>query len=231
MRAAHASVDEAIKVGHANSMCVALADGAGLIAILVDDATEAERFVRMLTEHAEQHALGVWRTYGMALRGRLLMRRGEAADGAVLLRSALAELRGTPFDIRYQLYLVWLAETLGAAGQAAEAHAAIDEALDRAERTEERWYFPELLRLRGELLIQEGASGASECFTRSLDWAQRQGALAWQLRTAMSLARMQSARTAAESRTLVGSVLGRFTEGYATADLVAAHRLMAELEA
>ncbi len=231
VRAAHASVDEAIKVGHANSMCVALADGAGLIAILVDDATETERFVRMLTEHAEQHALGVWRTYGMALRGRLLMRRGEAADGAVLLRSALAELRGTPFDIRYQLYLVWLAETLGAAGQAAEAHAAIDEALDRAERTEERWYFPELLRLRGELLIQEGASGASECFTRSLDWAQRQGALAWQLRTAMSLARMQSARTAAESRTLVGSVLGRFTEGYATADLVAAHRLMVELEA
>ncbi|HEY2617975.1 MAG TPA: winged helix-turn-helix domain-containing protein, partial [Acetobacteraceae bacterium] len=134
VQAAHASVDEAIKVGHANSMCVALADGASVIAILVDDVAETERFARMLTDHAEQHALGVWRTYGMALRGRILMRRGEAADGAVLLRSALADLRGTPFDIRYQLYLVWLAETLGAAGQAAEAHAAIDEALDRAER-------------------------------------------------------------------------------------------------
>jgi predicted ATPase len=226
VRAAQASVDEATEVGHANSMCVALADGASLIAILVGDVAETERFAGMLSEHAEHHALGVWRTYATALRGWILMRRDAAADGAALLRSALADLRGTPFDIRFQLYLVWLAETLGAAGQTGEALAAINEALERAERMEERWYFPELLRIRGELLVQDGAvEEASACFAQSLNEAREQGALSWELRTAMSLARLQL-----DQAGLLRSVLDRFSEGFGTADLIAANRLLAELE-
>jgi predicted ATPase len=119
--------------------------------MLSGELDDAEHFAGMLTEHAEEHDLGVWRIYGRAVRGRLLAWRGRGADGAALLRSALAELRKTPLDMRFQLYLVWLAEVVGSAGQVVEALAAIDEALERAERTDERWYIPELLRLRGEL--------------------------------------------------------------------------------
>src|SRR5262249_21755598 len=67
-----AAVEDAIKVGHANSTCIALADGACLLAILADNGDEAGRFAAMLTEYAETHALGVWRTYALAVRGRLL---------------------------------------------------------------------------------------------------------------------------------------------------------------
>jgi predicted ATPase/DNA-binding winged helix-turn-helix (wHTH) protein len=223
VRAAQAGLDEAASVDHANSMCVALADGTSLIAILTDDFEEARRFAGMLTAYAERHALGVWRTYGMALRGRVLMRRDAVGEGAALLRSALADLRGTPFDIRFQLYLVWLTETLLAAGETGEALTAINEALERAERTEERWYFPELLRLRGELAVRDGdAEAADACFARALQEARQQGALSWELRTAMSLARSQSGHAA-----LLRSVVERFTEGYGTADLVAARQLLA----
>jgi predicted ATPase len=145
----------------------------------------------MLARHADRHALDVWRTYARALRGRLLLNRDPTA-GSGLLRSALADLRGTPFDIRFQLYLVWLAETLDTAGQKEEALAAINEAQERSERAGERWYLPELLRLRGELVLQQGsAEAAADCFARSLREARDQGATSWELRTAMSLAKSQ----------------------------------------
>jgi predicted ATPase/DNA-binding winged helix-turn-helix (wHTH) protein len=234
MQAGQASVDEATAVAHANSICLALADGACIVAILAGDFDHARRFAAMLTEHADRHELGVWRTYGRALRGRLHGRDGHASDSATLLRSALTDLRKTPFDIRFQLYLVWLAEVLGAAGQAVEALAAIDEALERAERTEERWYLPELLRIRGELLLQSDASGfvtqARELFDQSLRVAESQKVLSWELRTTMSLVRLRRGEAStAELQTMLESVLARFSEGFRTADVVAAKRLLAEL--
>jgi predicted ATPase len=103
-----------------------------------------------------------------------MMHRGVAGSGVALLRTALDGLREMPQDIRYQLYLVWYAETLAASGNPAEALTAIDEALRRAERTEERWYLPELLRLRGEFLRATGQPDAAEAegqFRQAVDWA------------------------------------------------------------
>jgi predicted ATPase/DNA-binding winged helix-turn-helix (wHTH) protein len=235
MKAAQASVEEAAKVGHANSMCLALADGASIVAILTGDQAAAERYATMLADYAGRHGLGVWRTYAIALHGRLLMPDGAPANGAERLRSALADLRDTPFDIRFQLYLVWLTEVLPAAEDTGEALTAIDEAIRRAERTEERWYMPELLRLRGDLLLRRGTSGAmaeaNASFTQSLDWARSQGALSWELRTTMSVvrARRPDADRAALHASL-SAVLARFQEGFQTGDLVAAARLLKELD-
>jgi len=117
-----------------------------------------------------------------------------------------------------------------------EALGAIDEALTRAERMDERWYFPELLRIRGELLLRSDAVGSaaasSECFAQSLDVARNQGALSWELRTTISFIRSRQDKTAgAELRVMLKSVLARFSEGFGTADLIAARRLLTELEA
>ncbi len=231
---AQASVDEAAKVGHANSVCLALADAASLIAILVDNPADAQHFGAMLIEHADKHSLGVWRTYSLAVRGRRIIESGAASDGVAFLRSALADVGDTPLDIRIQLYLVWLAEALGKAGQAIEGLAVIDQALERAERTEERWYLPELWRFRGELLLQAGGSDAaavaSECFTQSLQWAQKQQALSWELRAATSLARLWRCQARREeARQLLASVYDRFTEGFATTDLRTAKALLDDL--
>jgi predicted ATPase len=225
MQAAQAGVDEAVVVGHANALCIALADGASVVAVLIGDYEKAETFEAALTRHADRHALDVWRTYARALRGRLLLNRDPAA-GAGLLRSALADLRTTPFDIRFHLYLVWLVETLSADGQTEEALAALNHAQERSERTEEHWYLPELLRLRGELFLQQGEhQTAADWFVKSVREAQNQGATSWELRAAMSLVRSQPGQSA-----VLKSVLDKFGEGFATADLVSARRLLAKLE-
>ena len=78
--------------------------------------------------------------------------------------------------------------------------------------------------------MQNGPSAveaAEESFQQSLDWARRQGVLSWELRAAMSLARLhvKQMRTT-EARDLVASTLARFKEGFETADLVTARNFV-----
>jgi predicted ATPase len=101
---------------------------------------------------------------------------------------------------------------------------AIDEALERSERNEERWCLAELLRIKGELLliqgVQHAAGMAEDLFLKALEWARRQGALSWELRAATTLARVwrDEGRTD-DARELIAPVYSRFTEGFQTTDL------------
>ena len=93
---------------------------------------------------------------------------------------------------------------------------------------------PEALRIKGEALLLSGTTNQAEAekhFRRSLDLARRQGALSWELRTATSLALLlRASGRQREARELLGSVYGRFTEGFETADLKAASRVLIELD-
>jgi predicted ATPase len=91
----------------------------------------------------------------------------------------------------------------------------IEEANARSERTEECWPIAELLRVKGELLLLQGAPGAAavaeDHFRQALDWARRQGALSWELPAAASLARLlrdqgrSADAVASSSRSTTGS--------------------------
>jgi predicted ATPase len=91
---------------------------------------------------------------------------------------------------------------------------------------------PELLRIKGEVLLQRkpNAIDAEDHFLRSLAWARRQGALSWELRSATSLARLwrDQARTK-EAHELLAPVYHRFTEGFDTVDVKAAKALVESL--
>ena len=91
-----------------------------------------------------------------------------------------------------------------------------------------------ILRIKGELLLLQdepkAAVAAEEHFLQALDWGRRQEALSWELRGAMSLARLwhRQHRTT-QARKLLAAVYCRFTEGFGTADLIAAKALLASL--
>jgi predicted ATPase len=126
-------------------------------------------------------------------------------------------------------------EALGHAGQIADGLVAIEEAIARSEETDERRLIAELLRLKGELLLLEGAPGAKaaaeDLSQRALDWARRQGALSLELRAATSLARLwRDQGRPAEGIALLQPVYDRFTEGFDTADLKAARALLDPLK-
>ncbi|MBV8240953.1 MAG: hypothetical protein JOY75_09150 [Hyphomicrobiales bacterium] len=124
-----------------------------------------------------------------------------------------------------------MAEGLGKAGEIADSLAVIEDAIARAERTDELWQFAELLRVKGELLLLPGgfqdAVAAEDHFGQALDWARRQGALSWELRAAGSLARrLRDQERPTEALALLQPVYHRFTEGLDTADLKAARNLL-----
>ena len=169
---------------------MALAHAACPIALLTGDLAAAEHYVTMLLEHSTRHALTLWRAGGRSFQGVLVIQRGDVITGLRLLRAGFDEF-GEAGSTLLQFLAFLMAEALSRAGQNAEGLAAIDEAIARSERTEEHWAMAELLRVKGELLLLQGAPGAAAAaedhFRQALDWARRQGALSWELRAATSL--------------------------------------------
>jgi predicted ATPase len=224
-------IDDALSINHAVTLCNAFAQGACPIALLTGDLEAAERSVTMLLYRAERSGLCFWHADARCFEGVLLIRRGDVARGLDILRNALDEFSSVTSHTRYDAFLGELAEALGRLGDVPSGLAALDRALDRTERTEGRWYVAELQRIKGELLLLEGAPGPATAaeghFRQALDWARRQGALSWELRAATSLARLLSDRgRSADARGRLQPIYDRFTEGFDTADLKAAKALL-----
>lgn len=236
MRTVGRGIDDALAIQHALSLCNLLAQAACPLAIAVGDLAAADRYTAMLVHHATRHGADVWKMYGRCFRGMLLIKRNEPDAGLPMLTAAVDELRRARYVQYDTAFLAALAEGFAGAGQATRGLALADEALARLEASGERWIVAELLRLKGELTLlhdpPNAIAVAEDHFRQSLEWAGRQGALAWELRTAMSLARLRHrGRRTSEARKLLTAVYERFTEGLDTADLVAARALLKTLRA
>jgi predicted ATPase len=166
----------------------------------------------------------------LILRGWALADQGQIEEGLVDIHQGLAGWRGTGAELVQPYWLGLLAEAYRKGGQPTEGLTALAEALALAEKTAERYNEAELYRLKGEMLLARSADDQVEaegCFHQALAIARRQQARSWELRAAMSLARLwqqQGKRTAA--RQLLDEIYGWFTEGFDTADLQEARALL-----
>jgi len=136
------------------------------------------------------------------------------------------ELITTEFDIS-------MVEGLAATGRIADAITLINATIQRVNTNGDAAYMPELLRIKSALLLsmpQPDADAAETHLMQSLELSRRQGACAWELRTATDLAALMVRRGRSEhGRALLQPVFAQFTEGLDTADLKAAARLLATL--
>jgi len=227
-RTAEMSIAEAQATGHANSLCLALALAACPIALWVGNLAATERYTRMLLDQARQHGIPLWSAYGSTFEKTVALKGGDVDTGSRPLDTPLIRPSAA---FRYFTGLTELAEAMVHAGRIAEALALVDTGI---EQSEGGWLTPELLRLKGELFRLERtpavAERAEDLFRQALDLAHQQGTLWWELRAATSLARLltnQGRQTEAVS--CLQPVYDRFTEGFGTADLIAAKRLLDEL--
>ena len=125
-----------------------------------------------------------------------------------------------------------LAIALAGAGQVDEADAAIDRAMAWGGPVRSHFHLPEMMRIKGEILASRSQSCEAETwFSRSIDLAREQSALAWELRTATSLAHLWTRQGRCdEGQRVLRPVYDRFTEGFDTPDLRAAKGLLDELK-
>jgi predicted ATPase/DNA-binding winged helix-turn-helix (wHTH) protein len=225
---ARRAVREAERLDHPVTLSVAMI-WAITVFLWTGDLRSAEQHVAWFTARAGTHSLGPYLAVGQALVAALAVRRGDAEAGVEGLQAGLATLRGARYEVLTTVLEIALAEGLAATGRAAEGLALIEATIRRVEARGDLVYMPELLRVKG-LLLRATPQAAEACFRQSLDWARRQGALAWELRAATDLAALLAGEArSGEAAALLRPVLDRFTEGADTADVTAAGRLLSTL--
>jgi predicted ATPase len=231
LRVVEHNIEEGNVIGQALSFCSVLGQGACPIAFWAGDFDAAERYGAMLLDHTERHPIRLWNVWARCFLGLVIAKRGNIDAGLQALRGALEQAGEARFLPRFLPLLGELAACLGKAGEVRLGLETIDETLTRCEARDELWCVAELLRIKGELVILEGATNATAAaeghFLRALDWAAGQQALSWQLRTATSLARLWGGQNrVAEARELLAPIYDRFTEGFAIPDLRAARSIL-----
>jgi tetratricopeptide (TPR) repeat protein len=225
VRAAEISIGEAQATSHATSLCYALALAACPVALWAGNLTAAAHYAGMLLDESRKHSLPFWSAFGSRFQRVVVLKNGDLATGSRLLQTGRDEIADPDVSFRFSTGLSELAEALAHSGRIAEALRLVDQGI---ELSESDWLTPELLRLKGELLLAQGTSGAAEdLFGRALDGARRQETLSWELRAATSLARLlRNEGRSSDAAAVLQPVYCRFTEGFDTADLKSAKVLL-----
>jgi predicted ATPase/DNA-binding winged helix-turn-helix (wHTH) protein len=236
LKEARLSLEELQGTDHPLLLCRALYFGICRIATMTGDFATADWEIARLIEVATGLNARLWETAGHFLKGKLLVERGEYAEGLLVLRDAFKTCGRTGWRLSYGEFKGALALGLAGTGRLEDALIALDDAMavDREGADGHGWYGPELLRIKGEVLLQQASDqstlAAEDCFRQAAQMAREQGALFWELRVALSVARLRvSQGRQHEARGPLVSVYDRFTEGFATADLQAARTLLERL--
>ena len=234
-KAALADTEHALKdareVGQATTLMYALAWTSNT-QTLCGNYAAANAQLDELAALVDEKGAALWKPLRMMYQGGLLVLTGKAADAVRMITSGVAAWRSmgatTPV-----LDLSYLAKAYSELGQFDDAWRCIGEVLTTIETTKQRCFEAEANRMAGEVARKSpepDAAKAEAFFERALATARQQQAKSWELRTAMSMARLwRDQGKPRQARELLAAVYGWFTEGFNTRDLKEAKALLAEL--
>jgi predicted ATPase/class 3 adenylate cyclase len=204
------------------------------LSIILNLSEEAEAHLNTSISLSKKYSLAAYLNAADLMHGLVRALRGQVEAGISQAEAALVTLMSVPsrrFHLPIRIAIVGRAKMAG--GDTDGALALFDTALEAASSTGERWYEPEMLRLKAEMLLAQPdhhATAAEQCLTAAIGLAQEQEAKLWELRAATTLAKLwkQQGRRG-DARDLLAPVLGWFTEGLGTKDVEGAAALLAEL--
>jgi len=206
-RTARQALDIAIQINHGTSICYTLALSGCLIAHYNGDTETARELLHLLLEQAQKHSVPLFYTWARHYAQVIDGAEDDACPqpGTGLIKDIMVTLDGGFVD---------------------------DALLERAETGTAGWSTAEILRARAKTLLATNRTSAAETvLLKALGVAKAQGALAWELRSATSLARLwQRQGHDRQAHDLLAPIYARFTEGFATADLTRGRRLLDELQ-
>ena len=234
LAAAERALDDAREISQAPTLLNTLSFTSTTHSLCGNYSVATEQAQELFSVAEEKGAL-LWKAYGLIRKGQLLALTGKAADAVQTLTSAIAACQSTGATTRVPDAISHLARAYAKLGQFDNAWRSISEAMTMVETTKERWCEAEVNRVTGEIALKSpepNATKAETYFERALAVAREQQAKSWELRAAMSMARLwhdQGKRD--KARDLLAPVYGWFTEGFDTLDLKEAKALLDELHA
>jgi adenylate cyclase len=197
------------------------------------EVSAAQETAESLIALCAEHEFPDWLAMATSLRGWAMAEQGHNEEGIAQIHEGLTAYRALGGELYRPYFLCWLAEAYREPDRLNDGLSALTEALAAADEQENRNYEAEMHRIKGELLLKQNNSNASEaqrCFQRAIEIARTQSAKSWELRATTSLARLlakQGHRD--EARTMLTEIYNWFTEGFDTADLKDAKALLDEL--
>jgi predicted ATPase len=223
------ALEDAHEIEHAATSMFALSHGS-LAHVLRRDVATAAKLADDLVALAEEKGSRYWKSYGLMLQAWLMADGGSVAEAIPNVISATDAMRSTGATAYAPWYLAFLAQAHADRGELAEARRRIAEALAIAETTGETWCEADIHRIAGEIALappDRNPETAEAHFERALRVARQQKATSFELRAATAIARLRhDSGRGREGRDLLGDVLGRFTEGFGTRDLIEAKTLL-----
>jgi len=234
LKRARASLERASALSHPTSRAFAYV-GFEWVLVCHRAAREAEEVAQTAISVCTEQGFTDLLAWAKCFLAWALIEQGKLTDGIAKLSEGIAVSESVRNLISKSLFLGALADGYRKAGDAKRALELLDDALDWANRTGERFYECELHRLKGEVYLMgndPNATAANNCFRKAIELARVQSSKVWELRATMSLARLldrQGRRD--EARTMLADIYNWFTEGFDTADLKDAKALIDELSA
>ncbi len=199
---------------------------------LLGEPVAVRRWAEATLSLAHAHGFRYCQGVAAALAGWAMAVHGERQAGLDLLRQGIEMWRDEGMrSMQTYLTVLWV-DACCAAGRLDEALASVMQGQGFAIEFDEHFFEPELYRLQGDLLAQQGAlpPQVEACYRQALELARQQGAKMLELRSATSLARGWQARGSRQAaQDLLAPIYAWFTEGFATPDLQAAQRLLTAL--
>jgi predicted ATPase len=182
---------------------------------------------------AREHDLPLWRAYGAFFEGLATAELGALGEGLSDMRRGVESLRVQDLLNFDGLYKIALAEAETRAGDRVRAIAILDEALATADRLGYRAFEAELNRTRGEILLEcdpANPAPAEEAFQTAIAVAKRQGTRSFELRAALSLAKLyQSTARPADAHAVLAPALEGFAPTPEMPEIAEAEALEVEL--
>ncbi len=188
---AQACVEQAISIGHELSLANVLAEAACPLALLAGKIDLARDYIALLKDHTKSLSLDVWHCYASCFQAEVKLWEGNAPGCLEELRASMAILDRAGFVLFKTYFQSVEAKALAALRRFDEAVVKIEEALAHCETSGERWCKPELLRIKGHLVLEggdpDGSALADVWFEAGRTEARTQGAIAWERRFDPSL--------------------------------------------
>jgi class 3 adenylate cyclase/predicted ATPase len=234
LEASNKSLTHARQLGHLYSSAYALSF-CQFMHQLRGESAAVRKLTVELVELSREQGYPLFLASARHLQGTAMVDDGEVVEGLKILQNGTAEYVSLGISTYVPYGLGALANALGKAGMVDAAIGTITQAIAMADKSGEQWSKAELIRQLGELTLLAGgepsAAKAEALFQQAMSVAQAQGAVLWELRAAVSLAKLwRDLKRTDEARALLASVLGRFTEGLDTPHLTEARQLLSTLQ-
>src|SRR5262249_40167977 len=223
------ALTDANEIGHAGTLMFALVYAGWSNIQCGNYMVVKERSAQAIVLEDEKSA-PFFKAHGTLNHGCVLALTGRADDAVHIITSGIAAWRSTGATMFLPMWLTHLAAAYADLGQLDDGLRCVGEAMSAVETTGERWCEAEVYRVTGEIALMADALKAETHFDRALAVARQQQAKSWELRAAMSLARLwRDQGKPQQARELLAPVYNWFTEGFDTLDLKEAKALLEEL--